>query len=290
MKTNRKSAFTLIELLVVIAIIAILASLLLPALGRAKQRAHLAYCKNNLRQLAIALTMYADDFRVYPLGGVYNGHRYPGYNHDLWFKYLEPYVKSRWPTTNFILSSGKVDRVPSSVFACPGYNSISGVYSRGDRHDWKDQTTGWVGAYSYNATGVDTGDTPEVLGLGSWHSSPSDGGVRVIAPEKIVHPAEMIALTDAPLSFMADKYRAGAFGVLCTSWGFFGDPTGAPQEVLDRQRLQTAQRHGGIFNVAFIDGHIEANKQSHFFAFKNKPARARRWNNDNQPHTERAPH
>ncbi len=92
---RRDVRFTLIELLVVIAIIAILAAMLLPVLGMAKEKAKQVLCKSNIRQLYVTYPMYADDNDDYfPVTRDMNGAVWPGSMgpQKTWATYIDDYL------------------------------------------------------------------------------------------------------------------------------------------------------------------------------------------------------
>ena len=108
-KNERRSEFTLIELLVVIAIIAILASMLLPALQQARSKARAIVCVNNQKQLMVGFIMYEDD----------NDSYIPAYGNGInqynmvWADEIEPYVEKLPRNAANQLS------MRGTVWACP---------------------------------------------------------------------------------------------------------------------------------------------------------------------------
>jgi len=132
--SHKPGAFTLIELLVVIAIIAILASMLLPALAKAKEKAKATRCLSNERQIGMGYLLYTGDYSDYlPVSGVI----YPGGVSPVeWFMEISRYVARP-------ASSATALSATNSVVACPSAK-IEGVLAAGDPY------VGAYGGYGHN--------------------------------------------------------------------------------------------------------------------------------------------
>ena len=123
--------FTLIELLIVVAIIAILAALLLPSLMKAKERARIVVCANNLKQIAIAQTFYMDDNNsVFPPGEPFGGNNGLG-----WIHQTANYMGAELTDSEMRVRGLTRSTAADEVYRCPNhanhsYSHDSGVASK----------------------------------------------------------------------------------------------------------------------------------------------------------------
>jgi len=112
---NHKSGFTLIELLIVIAIIAILASMLLPVLNKARDKAKEAGCASNAKQIGIMFVNYTDDYAGYfPYYATYNNDDEPASTVRAWNNVLR---------RKYVNTAGYGSSVAWKSFSCPAHTS-----------------------------------------------------------------------------------------------------------------------------------------------------------------------
>lgn len=258
MKTTRRMqlaterrGFTLIELMVVVAIAGMLASLILPALSRAKETAWSTVCKNSLRQRALGIQFHVNDFGKYPVS-------------------LSEAREQLGPSSSSDFCP-TVERDARRIYTCCGPMSPFGS------------------EYLYNAGGTGSlywslsgdFDTKVYLGLGgSVRKAEAGGKITSGLPESsVVAPASMIALTHMASRQMLRSVPLGFGGP-----GYYEHPSakGGPLH----KRGENAVFCDG--HVESEDStHIPLATNSYgWVVFKPDTAHARRWNHDNQPHPE----
>ncbi len=227
------SAFTLIELLVVIAIITILASLLLPALSRAKAMSQSAGCQNNLRQLMLGWMMYAHD----------NDDRLAGSTSVGWVNQPGSWVlgnaKQDWSSSN-IMSGVMFGYAPAvGAYRCPADRSTV-IGKQGLSRTRSYTQNGWM-------------NSSQDAGLpGGWDPSHFKSMPQKLS--QIVHPPP-----SGTFVFIDEHEESIDDGLWNTDPGALavpGEPGLAPGRLHPMWDNFPAARHNEAANIAFADGHV----------------------------------